>query len=131
MSADALSAAVTFEGGTLADFLRGLEGRLGVNVGANVGHCAVRRFVMGDDASERAATDDEIVEMQVLVREALAQGAVGFTVRSTLPRRSRRPSNRDTDGSRRPVLGKTGRGSIGSSPTFSRATPATTALIRG
>src|SRR5262249_39961997 len=53
MSADALAAGVTFKGGTLADFLGGLDGGLGVNIGANVGHCAVRRMVMGDDASER------------------------------------------------------------------------------
>jgi len=79
MSAEALNEAVTFRGGTVADFLRGLEGRLGVNVGANVGHCAVRRFVMGDDASERVATNDEVAAMQELVREAFAQGAVGFT----------------------------------------------------
>ena len=70
---------VTFAGGSLADFLGGLEGRLGVNVGANVGHCAVRRMVMGDDASERAATDDEIAQMRAVVREAMDQGAIGFT----------------------------------------------------
>jgi N-acyl-D-aspartate/D-glutamate deacylase len=79
MSADALSAGVTFKGGTLADFLAGLDGRLGVNVGANVGHCAVRRMVMGDDASERTATDDEIARMRTLVREAFDEGAIGFT----------------------------------------------------
>ncbi len=79
MSADALTAGVTFAGGSLADFLGGLEGRVGVNVGANVGHCAVRRHVMGDDASERTATDDEIARMQALVRAALSDGAIGFT----------------------------------------------------
>ena len=57
---DALAAGVTFRGGSLGDFLGGLDGRVGVNVGANVGHSAVRRYVMGDDASERTATDDEI-----------------------------------------------------------------------
>jgi N-acyl-D-aspartate/D-glutamate deacylase len=79
MSADALAEGVTFEGGTLGDFLGGLEGRVGVNVGANVGHCAVRRYVMGDDASERTATDDEIAQMCQLVRDALLDGAIGFT----------------------------------------------------
>ncbi len=79
MSADALAAGVTFTGGTLADFLAGFDAKLGVNMGANVGHCAVRRMVMGDEASERTATDDEIAQMQVLVREAFAQGAIGFT----------------------------------------------------
>ncbi len=79
MSADALTAGVTFRGGSLGDFLANLDGRVGVNVGTNVGHCAVRRFVMGDDASERAATDDEIEQMQDLVRAAMRDGAIGFT----------------------------------------------------
>ncbi|MCU1457727.1 MAG: Aminoacylase [Actinomycetia bacterium] len=79
MSADALRDGVTFAGGSLGDFLGGLEGKVGVNVGANVGHCAVRRFVMGDDASEREATDAEITAMQELVRAAFRDGAVGFT----------------------------------------------------
>jgi N-acyl-D-aspartate/D-glutamate deacylase len=79
MSADALSAGVTYHGGPFAEFLAGLDGRVGVNVGANVGHCAVRRYVMGDDASERTATADEIVAMQALVRAALTDGAIGFT----------------------------------------------------
>ncbi len=79
MSVDALAAGVTFGGGSFADFLAGLDGNVGVNVGANVGHCAVRRFVMGDDASERTATDDEITAMRALVRQALDEGAIGFT----------------------------------------------------
>jgi N-acyl-D-aspartate/D-glutamate deacylase len=79
MSSEALDEGVTFRGGSLGDFLAGLEGRVGVNVGANVGHCAVRRYVMGDDASERTATDDEVAEMQQLVRQALDDGAIGFT----------------------------------------------------
>jgi N-acyl-D-aspartate/D-glutamate deacylase len=79
MSADALAEGVTFGGGTFGEFLDGLEGRVGVNVGANVGHCAVRRHVMGDDASERVATADEVAAMQELVRAALRDGAIGFT----------------------------------------------------
>jgi N-acyl-D-aspartate/D-glutamate deacylase len=79
MSADALASGVTFRGGSLGDFLAGLDGAIGVNVGANVGHCAVRRYVMGDDASERTATDDEVAAMQELVRAAMRDGAIGFT----------------------------------------------------
>ena len=79
MSAEALAEGLGFAGGSLGDFLRGLEGRVGVNVGANVGHCAVRRMVMGEAASERAATDDEVAAMQALVRAAFEDGAVGFT----------------------------------------------------
>ena len=79
MSADTLRAGVAFRGGSLGEFLAGFDGRLGVNVGANVGHSAVRRYVMGDDASERAATDDEIAQMCTLVRSAFDHGAIGFT----------------------------------------------------
>jgi N-acyl-D-aspartate/D-glutamate deacylase len=79
MSAEALASGVDFPGGTLGDFLDNLEGRVGVNVGANVGHCALRRHVLGDEASVRAATDDEIAAMQDLLRGAFRDGAVGFT----------------------------------------------------
>ncbi len=79
MSADALAKGVDFPGGTLGDFLDNLEGRVGVNVGANVGHCALRRHVLGDEASVRTATDDEVAAMQELLRGAFRDGAVGFT----------------------------------------------------
>jgi N-acyl-D-amino-acid deacylase len=79
MSPEALGEAVTFAGGSFGDFLAGFEGSIGVNVGANVGHCALRRHVMGDQASERPATDEEIAQMQVLLRAAMAEGAIGFT----------------------------------------------------
>jgi N-acyl-D-aspartate/D-glutamate deacylase len=54
--------------------------RLGVgpNVACFSGHSSVRTWVMGADATERAATDDEITQMAALVREAMAAGAVGF-----------------------------------------------------
>src|ERR1039458_5007538 len=70
MSPEALGEAVTFSGGSFADYLSGFEGRIGVNVGASVGHCALRRYVMGDEASERLATDDEVAQMQELLRTA-------------------------------------------------------------
>ncbi len=79
MSAAALASGVDFTGGSVGDFLRNLEGRVGVNVAANVGHCALRRHVMGDEASEREARDDEVDAMRTLLRQALADGAVGFT----------------------------------------------------
>src|SRR6202011_3664850 len=79
MSADALNIAVPFAGGSFADFLAGLEHRVGVNVAANVGHCALRRWVMGDEASERTATESEIDSMCRLLDAALDDGAIGFT----------------------------------------------------
>jgi N-acyl-D-aspartate/D-glutamate deacylase len=50
-----------------------------VNVGSFVGHSAIRRFVMGDDASERTATATEVTAMKGLVRDAMREGAMGFS----------------------------------------------------
>jgi N-acyl-D-aspartate/D-glutamate deacylase len=79
MSKQALAAGFRFGGGSFADFWKRHEGRLGVNAGGYVGHSAVRRFVMGEDASEREATAEEIAAMQQLVRQAMREGALGFS----------------------------------------------------
>jgi N-acyl-D-aspartate/D-glutamate deacylase len=79
MSIAALREGLRFRGGGFADFWNRYEGRLGVNVGGYVGHSAVRRFVMGDDASERTATTSEVEQMKDLVRTAIREGAVGFS----------------------------------------------------
>jgi N-acyl-D-aspartate/D-glutamate deacylase len=79
MSRAALAEGLRFEGGSFGDYWKRFDGRLGVNVGSYVGHCAVRRWVMGDDASEREATEAEIRQMQALVRESMQQGALGFS----------------------------------------------------
>ncbi len=79
MSAEALAAGLGWEGGGFGEYWRRLAGRLGVNAGSYVGHSAVRRFVMGDDASVRAARPDEIEAMRGLVRAAMHEGALGFS----------------------------------------------------
>jgi N-acyl-D-aspartate/D-glutamate deacylase len=79
MSRAALREGLRFRGGGFADFWGRFRGRIGVNVGGYVGHSAVRRFVMGDDASEREARPEEVLAMQELVRQAMAEGAVGFS----------------------------------------------------
>ena len=79
MEVDALTIGVDFAGGTYGDFLDGLEGRVGINLAGYVGHCAVRRLVLGADASLRAATSDEIIEMAGHVRAAMKAGAIGFS----------------------------------------------------
>ena len=53
--------------------------RPAINFGGYVGHTAVRVYVMGDDASERAATDAEIDAMRAIVADALRGGALGFS----------------------------------------------------
>jgi N-acyl-D-amino-acid deacylase len=64
---------------TFPDYLDAIEDAgTAINVGALIGHTALRTYVMGEDATERTATDDEVTEMQTLVREAMEAGALGF-----------------------------------------------------
>ena len=84
MSLEALQAGVAWEFESYADYLAMLERRgLVPNVASFVGHSSVRTFVLGEDASSRAATPDEVARMKVLVLDALKAGAVGFST-STL-----------------------------------------------
>jgi N-acyl-D-aspartate/D-glutamate deacylase len=50
-----------------------------VNFACYVGHSNLRRWVMGPDASDRAATADEIEQMRALVADAMAAGAAGVS----------------------------------------------------
>lgn len=79
MSKAAMQEGFRFEGGGFEDFWKRLDGRLGLNAGGYVGHCALRRYVMGDEASEREARPEEVVAMQELLREGMGEGAVGFS----------------------------------------------------
>ena len=55
------------------------EGRLGVNAGFLVGHCALRRYVMGEEAVGSEATADEIAAMVGLLHDAIDAGGLGFS----------------------------------------------------
>jgi len=79
MSLAALREGIRWEFESFPEYLALLE-RNGVvpNVVAFAGHSSIRTWVMGADASTRAATDDEIARMADLVREAIAAGAVGL-----------------------------------------------------
>ncbi|MGH0030049.1 MAG: N-acyl-D-amino-acid deacylase family protein [Myxococcota bacterium] len=81
MSLDALREGVgddwPFE--TFPEFLDAIERRgTAIHVAALVGHTPVRLYVMGEDATEREATEAEVAEMRRIVDEALDAGAVGF-----------------------------------------------------
>ena len=84
MSLDALRAGVNWDFETYPQFLDAME-RRGVvpNVGSFVGHSSVRTWVLGAEATKRAATEAEIAEMRRLVLEAVRAGAIGFAT-STL-----------------------------------------------
>ena len=79
MSLDALRAGVHWGFESFPQYLDMLQARgVGPNVACFAGHSAIRTFVMGDDATERVASDEEIARMATLVRESMAAGAVGF-----------------------------------------------------
>ncbi len=61
------------------EYLDAIEERgSAINVGVLVGHTPVRMYVMGEESTEREATDEEIAAMRKIVAEALAAGAIGF-----------------------------------------------------
>ncbi len=64
---------------TFPEFMAYLKGNLGINFACYVGHSNVRRWVMGEAGSERAATADELAAMRRLVCEAMDAGAAGFS----------------------------------------------------
>jgi N-acyl-D-amino-acid deacylase len=61
------------------EFLAAREGHLGINAAFYVGHCNLRRWVMGDDSHKREATAEEVDAMRRLVREAMGAGAAGLS----------------------------------------------------
>jgi N-acyl-D-aspartate/D-glutamate deacylase len=79
MSRAALAEGLRFSGGGFGDYWGRFDGKLGINVGSYVGHCALRRYVMGDAASERVARDEEIEGMKELLRQGMREGALGFS----------------------------------------------------
>jgi len=70
---------VSFSWETSAEYLRELRQGLGPNVGAFVGHAAIRAYVMGAASQQRAATEIEIAEMVRVLREALQAGSFGLS----------------------------------------------------
>ncbi len=76
-SFDALKVALDFR--TLGEYFTRLEtsSRPAINVGSFVGAGQVRAYVIGDQ--QKVATPQELDQMKQLVREAMAQGALGLS----------------------------------------------------
>jgi N-acyl-D-aspartate/D-glutamate deacylase len=93
----ALENGVDWKWESFGDYLEVLEGRVGLNAGFLVGHCALRRYVMGADAIGNEATDEQIAEMVRVLHESLDAGALGFS--TTL-------SHTHSDGDGKPVASR-------------------------
>ncbi|MFN8601197.1 MAG: amidohydrolase family protein [Candidatus Binatia bacterium] len=74
----ALENGIEWKWSSFAEYLDALDGRIGVNAGFLVGHCALRRRVMGDAAGGPASLD-QTVQMVRLLDECLAAGGLGFS----------------------------------------------------
>ena len=79
MDPTALSAVAWDNCQSFGEFLSSLKDRLGINFACYVGHSNLRRWVMGEESSKRAATAAEIVEMRAMVHKAMEAGAAGFS----------------------------------------------------
>jgi N-acyl-D-amino-acid deacylase len=75
-----LAAGVVWDFETFPEYLDSVQRRgTALNFTAYAGHSALRLYVMGDAAYERAATAEETERMCDLLREAIAAGAAGFS----------------------------------------------------
>ena len=79
MPLESLREGVPWDWKSTAEFLDAVDPLLAINAGYKVGHSALRRVVMGDEAVQREATDIEVAAMADLLRAGLAAGAMGFS----------------------------------------------------
>jgi N-acyl-D-aspartate/D-glutamate deacylase len=75
----ALEAGTDWSWESFAQYLDRLEGNVSVNAGFLVGHCAIRRYVMGGEAVGNAASADEIEMLRHELAKAIEAGAIGFS----------------------------------------------------
>jgi N-acyl-D-amino-acid deacylase len=71
---------VDFDWETIPQYMEHLDKRLGINVGNLIGHTAVRHYVLRDECQKSGATDDQIKQMQDVVRQGMEAGALGLSV---------------------------------------------------
>jgi N-acyl-D-aspartate/D-glutamate deacylase len=79
MPLPALETGVPWSWRSFGDYLDAVDDRVGLNVGFLVGHCALRRNVMGADAIGKEATPKQLDAMTHLLEESIAAGGLGFS----------------------------------------------------
>ena len=75
----ALEQGVDWNWESFGQYLDRLDGNIAVNAGFLVGHCALRRYVMGAEAVGREATKTELSEMVRELHSAIEAGGLGFS----------------------------------------------------
>jgi N-acyl-D-amino-acid deacylase len=88
----AMAEGITWQWRSFPEYLDALERRQRViDIGAMIGHGALRAFVMGDrGAANEEARADDVDAMASLVGEAIRAGALGFSTSRTPIHRSKR-----------------------------------------
>ena len=79
MPLESLVAGVPYDWRSFGEYLGRLDGTLAVNAGFLVGHSAIRRVVMGDDAVGNAARPEQVEAMTRLLGESIEAGGLGFS----------------------------------------------------
>jgi N-acyl-D-aspartate/D-glutamate deacylase len=80
MSLEAMRSGIDWSWETFPEYLDMIEANSpALNVGVLAGHSAIRSFVMGEAATQREATPEEIDAMREQLREAMEAGALGFS----------------------------------------------------
>jgi N-acyl-D-aspartate/D-glutamate deacylase len=79
MPLESLVASVPYDWRTFGEYLDRIDGTTAVNAGFLVGHSAIRRCVMGDDAVGKPASQEQIAAMRTILDESLAAGGLGFS----------------------------------------------------
>ncbi len=75
----ALEHGITWDWHTFGEFLDRFEGKIAVNAGFLVGHCAIRRYVMGEASVGEDATPEQIDRMVALLKSSIESGGLGFS----------------------------------------------------
>jgi N-acyl-D-aspartate/D-glutamate deacylase len=79
MPLEALEGGLDWSWRSFGSWLDGLDGQTAVNAGFLVGHCALRRTVMGARSVGEYADDGEIEAMATLLRESIEGGGLGLS----------------------------------------------------
>ena len=81
---DVLQAGMPWNWESFPQYMDALDGKLGVNVGALMGHSAIRLYAMGEASQERTASEDELELMRSVVHEGIDAGALGLSLSRNL-----------------------------------------------
>ncbi|MFD3834721.1 amidohydrolase family protein [Streptomyces sp. NPDC058642] len=79
MSLVALEEGAPWSWSSFGEYLDALEGRIAINAGFMVGHCALRRYVMGAEAVGGQPSAEQLGEMLGLFHAAMDAGAWGLS----------------------------------------------------